>query len=263
MIYFDEEHKKIKGSLKKSKEKLKVKDIVIAGMLITSVFLFSGCAKNVECHIEETHAHKYVSEQQLDKYVISEKEHIGSWGRLDDYILIDKKDEKLMDFINDNDLYIIQNNIDEIRQMASEKHDQTEYRYSYKQTILIPQIRKVGKVTTVTQMPYVVTNYSWTTDANHPNLTGEQREVHHMYQGYKIEVNEKGEYEIIASSFVENIEDLLPEYPYVSSDFIKTVNANNYNIEVDYEDGPEQEAIELSAKEAKEFEETQGISKSR
>ena len=43
-------------------------------------------------------------------------------------------------------------------------------------------------------MPYVVTNYSWTTDANHPNLTGEQREVHHMYQGYKIEVNEKGEY---------------------------------------------------------------------
>lgn len=263
MLHFDDEHKTIKGSLKKSKEKLKIKDMLIAGILVTSVFLFSGCAKNVECHIEEPHAHKYVSEYQLDKYVISEKEHIGSWGRLDDYILIDKKDEKLMDFINDNDLYIIQNNIDEMRQMASEKHDQTEYRYSYKQTILIPQIRKVGKVTTVTQMPYVVTNYSWTTDANHPNLTGEQREVHHMYRGYKIQKNEKGKYEIIASDLVENIEDLLPEYPYVSSEFIVAAYADNHYLEADYEDGPQQEEIELSREEAKAYEETQVISNSR
>lgn len=240
MLKFDSEHKNIKGSLKNSKDKIKLRNIVLGALIVSSVFLFSGCAKNVDCNIDVSHAHRYVSENHLDKYLVSEKEHVGSWIRSDDYILVNKEQEKLLDFINDKDLYIIEDNQDEIKSIISSNEDYIEYRYSYTYMMPIPHHRKIGKISTVTYTHVPQIRHSWTSDPNHPRLTGEQRIVHHMYQGYKIVTNEKGKYKIIASEFVDNPEDLSSEYKYISSDFCKKVYLNNKDLEVDYEDGPEE-----------------------
>jgi len=182
-----------------------------------------------------------VSEKYLDKYLVSEKEHVGSWLRTDDCVLINKEQENLLDFINDEDLYIIKDNKEEIENIVSSKEDYVEYRYSYTYLMPIPHHRKIGKIYTISYTYIPQTKYSWTSNPNHPRLTGEQRTVHHMYQGYKVIVNKKHKFEIVASEFVENLEDLPSEYKYVNSDFCKKVYLNNKNLEVDYEDGPEEE----------------------
>lgn len=240
MLKFNSEHKSINGSLKNTKEKIRVKNIVLGSLIVSSVFLFSGCAKNVECDIEPLHAHRYVSENYLDKYVVSEKEHIGSWGRLDDYILVSKEEAELIDFINDKDLYEIESNKEEINNIISTKEDYIEYRYAYTYNQPIPHHRKVGNITTVYYTYIPVTHHSWTSNPNHSRLTGEQRVVHHVYQGYKIITNEKGKYKAIGSEYVEKLEDLPSEYKYVKSNFCKKVYANNKELEVDYEDGQEE-----------------------
>lgn len=246
MLQFNSEHKNINGSLIKTKDKIKLRNIVLGTLVVSSLFLFSGCAKNVDCNIEVPHAHRYVSEKYLDKYLVSEKEYVGSWGRLDDYVFVTKEQENLLDFINDKDLYIIENNKEEIKNMVSSHEDYIEYRYSYTYMMPIPHHRKIGKISTVSYTHVPQIRHSWTSDPNHSNLTGEQRVVHHMYQGYKIVTNEKGKYEIVASDFVENIEDLPDEYKYISSDFCKKVYLNNKNLEVDYEDGIEEKNEQIT-----------------
>jgi len=262
MLNFNSEHKSINGSLKKTKEKLKIRNIVLGSLIVSSIFLFSGCAKNVECDIETPHAHRYVSEKYLDKYVISEKEHIGSWGRLDDYIIVSKEQAELIDFLNNEDLYEIEGNREEINNIVSTQEDYIEYRYAYTYNMPIPHYRKVGKVTNIYHTYVPITRYSWTADPNHSRLTGEQRVVHHVYQGYKIIINEKGQYEAIESNYVENLEDLPSEYKYISSEFYKKVYADDKEREIDYEDGQE-ELVEQSVKENQQTNINVSISKTK
>ena len=240
MLKFNSEHKNINGSIKNTKEKIKIRNIILGSLIISSIFLYSGCTKNVECDIETPHAHRYVSEKYLDKYVISEKEHIGSWARLDDYIPVSKEQAKLIDFINDENLYEIESNKEEINNIISTNEDYIEYRYAYIYNMPIPHHRKIGKVSTVYYTYVPVTRYSWTADPNHSRLTGEERIVHHVYQGYKIVINEKGKYEAIESEFVDNLDELPDEYKYINSDFCKKVYSNDKQKEIDYEDGPEE-----------------------
>ena len=72
-------------------------------------------------------------------------------------------------------------------------------------------------------MPVSSTSYSWTKNADHSNLTGKARKVEHKYFGYKIIVNENGEFEAIKSPLVSNIIYLPKGYIYVKEDFTEIV----------------------------------------
>ncbi|HHW69510.1 MAG TPA: hypothetical protein GX747_04155, partial [Tenericutes bacterium] len=132
MLEFNNEHKSINGSLKNQKNKVKIRNFILGGVVVASIFLFSGCVKNVECNIIGPHAHKYVSELSYDKYMISEKEHEGKWVRTDDYISISKNMEELIEFENKNGLYRISLNEDNIAETVSSHIDTVEYRYQYR-----------------------------------------------------------------------------------------------------------------------------------
>jgi len=108
--------------------------------------------------------------------------------------------------------------------------DYIEYRYSYRKTIR----RKVGKVWTHRR----VTRYSWTSDPNHSNLTGETRLCHYVYQACNVYIDEHGKYVVIPSEEVDDIRDLVGEYTYVRKVYYKIINLEN-NLELDYEDGPD------------------------
>lgn len=242
MLEFNQNHKSINGSLKNNKTKLKVKNIVLAGLTITSLCLFSGCAKPIECDIQENHAHSYVSSDSFDRYVVSEKEYIGvfdKWFRTDDYVIVDKETESLLEFINKEGLFQISDNQQKIDNITSLQNDYTEYRYNYTETtyIIIGDRRQ----------PVITEKHSWTPNPSRTGLTGEERLVHHMYYGYKIITNEKGNFEIIKSDLVDNLHDLPEEYNYIKKDFFVKVDAYNKGIIFNYEDGPQHESdrIEL------------------
>ena len=85
-----------------------------------------------------------------------------------------------------------------------------------------------------------MTGHSWTTDKNHSSLTGEQRRCHYVYQAYKVEKNEKGKYVLVPSEYVDSLDELNGEYPYIKTTFYKVIDAE-YGTDLDYEDGPEDE----------------------
>jgi len=251
MLKFDSEHASIKGNFKKNK--INLKNIIVAGMLVTSMLFYSGCAKTVDCDIKESHAHYYVNEDFLDKYIISEKEHIGNWYRTDNYINVTDDMEKLIEFENDEDLFRISFNKDKIDEITSEHTDYVEYRYKYTWLQAIPHFNYNGKTTTVWYTYIPQTGYSWTDNPNHSRLTGEQRVVHYVYYGYKVVKNEKGKYELVKSDMVDNLSELSDEYYYIKEDFYKKVHLDNKELEVDYEDGPEEDK-KLTEEQQEEYE---------
>lgn len=237
MLEFDSEHKSFNGSLK-SKKGVKVRNISISGLLIASIILFSGCSKDVDCNISDFHAHYYVNENSFNTFIIGEKENVNGWKRTEEYIIIDREEEKLINFENENGLFKISYNQDKIDEIVSSQGTSyTEYRYTYRWLQLIPT--RIGKITTFSQIWH--TAYSWTTDSERSDLTGEQREVTKVYYGYKVIKDEKGNLQLVQSEMVDNLTDLSADYIYIQSNFYKTVYIDNKNSEVDYEDGPEEE----------------------
>ncbi len=196
----------------------------------------SGCGKKAECNVEGNHAHLYISEDNFSRYLEEEYLTYEGYERQDDYILIDGQDEKLRKFEDKKNLLKIDENIDTIREIESKNHDYLEYRYSYMYMMPIPHHVSTGK-SSYTYFTYIpLRQYSWTTDANHSNLTGEQRRCHHVYQAYNVVKDENGKYVLVPSESVDSIEDLNGEYTYIKEDFCKVVDAE-YGYDLDYEDG--------------------------
>lgn len=222
----------------KKKNKMKLCALSLVGIMgVTSL---TGCAKTVDCNIKEEHAHKYLDGSGVVMYVDSEKETYKGHVRTDDYILVDKEELELRTFEAKKGLYRIEENTDYIDSIQKSQSDFIEYRYSYTYLMPIPHIISTGKSTT-TYFTYIpTTGHSWTTDSTHSRLTGEQRRVHYVYTGYKIERDEKGKLIVLSSEQVDSINDLPEEYKYIKETFYKTIDAE-HGYDLDYEDGPESE----------------------
>ena len=144
----------------------------------------TGCGKKAECNIEGSHAHLYTNEQNFIRYIDKEYLSYEGYERQDDYIALSKEEAELRKFEDKKDLLRIDENIDVIKALQEQNKDYIEYRYSYRKTIR----RKVGKVWTHRR----VTRYSWTSDPNHSNLTGETRLCHYVYQACNVYIDEHG-----------------------------------------------------------------------
>lgn len=245
MLKFDDTHKSLNGSIeKKAKKRYFNPKLLIGNILLSMVMLFSGCAKTVDCDINVPHAHVYVNEEGFKKNIVSEKESKWGYIRTDDYFEVSQQEEELVKFIYKNDLMDITQNQEAIEKTIKNNKDYTEYRYRYTYLQPIPHTYKVGKSTMIRYTYIPVTRYSWTSDPNHSRLTGETREVHYMYYGYKIETNEKGKLKVIKSKLVDDLKDLPEDYLYIKKDFTTKVYAKDKKKEIDYEDGPEEESNE-------------------
>ena len=198
MLNFNSEHKSINDSLQKSSNKAKIRNIIISGVLVTSIALFGGTLlsqiNEVDCDINEVHAHHYVSDETFDKYMVSEKMYSGSWERTDEHIVIDEQMKELIDFENEEGLFRMSQNKDKINEITSSQEDYVEYRYQYLWQQPIPNYTIGANGTMQLHYKYVPhQQHSWTADSNQRELTGEERIVHHVYYGYKIVRNENGE----------------------------------------------------------------------
>ena len=245
MLNFNEEHQSFDGSIRKQKGR-RLKSLIASGILLTSVGLFSGCsvtigfAKNVECDIGGLHAHNYVSEDSFSKFIVSEKEYVGDYYRCEEYINVNDNIADLIDYENKKGLLRISSNKKTIENIMEGHNDFLEYRYSYTYYYPMQTLMSDGKGGTITHTTYIpMEGHSWTTDKNHSRLTGETRVLHYMYCGYKIEINEKGKYQLVKSNYVSSLDELPDDYIYVKEKFYKTF-IKGTDKEADYEDGPEE-----------------------
>lgn len=220
---------------------------ILTFMLVSIPTTMTGCGKIVECDVESNHAHLYTNDDGYVKYLKEEHERVQGFDRTDTYIELTKEEENLYDFLQKRGLLSISNNLEALVEEQLVNQDYQEYRYSYPYMIPIPHVVSNGKTTT-TYFTYIPgTGYTWTKDPNHGNLTGEERTVHFVYQAYKVTMDEKGNYQLEASGYVDDLREIMDEYPYMKLDHAKKVNLYN-NEELDYEDGPEEELGEEVSK---------------
>lgn len=237
MLNFDSSHKSVEGNINHKRGKEWFKRILATGLIIANLVTFTGCAKTVDCDIEEDHAHYYVSEEDIGRYIVSEKSTVSGLERTEEYVYVTPEEAELLKFMNKKDLYKIDENMDAIKDIEQSNKDYTEYRYMYIYLQPIPIPHPTGKSITISYSYMPVPMYSWTTNQNR-NLTGETRVCHHMYYGYRVYQDENGKYKMEKSELVDDISELPPEYQYISGDFTTVVNSDTKE-ELDYEDGTE------------------------
>lgn len=210
------------------KKMVKLRGVPLALAATVLATSLTGCGKKAECDVEGDHAHLYTNEEGYEAYYNKEYLTYDGYERQEEYIPLTEEEVSLYKFLDKKDLISLDDNLDTILAQQEQNQDYVEYRYSYRKTIR----RKVGKVWT----HRVVTRYSWTSDPNHENLTGETRLCHYLYQACNVYKDEYGKYVVIPSEEVDDISELVGNYTYVKKVFYKVVNIEN-NLELDYEDG--------------------------
>lgn len=201
---------------------LKVKKVFVpfalAGTLV--VTSLTGCGKKMDCDIEDEHMHKYVSEEGFETYKEGEYEENSGMMWTEETVTPNKQLETISDF----DLIRIDENIDALE--VATKNDLPYIEYEYVYTYLTPI--RVGKITTMVSH----TAHDFTTDKEDDRLTGYIRDVNYKYQGYKIGEDKKGESVIIESDLVDDLTDIMDEYPYFKlSDYKQKVYSEKREME--------------------------------
>lgn len=213
---------------------------ILTFMLISIPSTLTGCGNIVDCDIKETHAHLYTNEDGYIRFLVDEHEFVDNFSRSDQYISLDEDEKKLNDYLKANDLLKISDNLEVLIEEKLLNEDYQEYRYTYTYMAAIPQVHSNGKTTTISYIYIPSTGKSWTDNAFHSNLTGEERTAHYVYQAYKVVLDEKGKYTLEASEYVDDLRDIMQEYPYIKLVHTKKINLDSQE-ELDYEDGPEEE----------------------
>lgn len=201
---------------------LKIKKIFVPFALTGSLAVagLTSCGNIMDCEIEEEHMHKYVSDEGFETY----KE--GEWGKnadmywTEEYVPYNEKLETISDF----DLIKIDDNLEALENAT--KNDLPYLEYEYKYNYVTPL--KVGKVTTMISH----TAYDFTTNKDDCRLTGCVRDVSYKYKGYKIVEDKKGKKTIIESKLVDDLTDIVDEYPYFKLfDYKQKVYSEKYTLE--------------------------------
>lgn len=188
---------------------------------LVAAMAFSGCGKKSECEIPTRHVHKYVKQVtddiSIEKYL--DDEHLNSFGYQwsEDYIEITKDDEKVYKAIKG--LFEGVNNWEYLYNEMATHHDYLEFYYHYTTLETYTTKDSNGNTSVHTR---TVHHSGWTKNPNYLHNTGETRLYHHRYYGYRI-VYKNGKFKLERSDAVDDIREIIDEYPYFSEDCVTTV----------------------------------------
>ena len=187
---------------------------VVPYLLISSMLL-TGCGKKSECDLPTRHVHLYTKDINNDitisRYLDSEYEEMGSYTWNEDYFEITKTDEQLYNLLNSKDLFNAYDNWDYLYYEMSHNHDYLEFYYSYYTTETYTETDDEGNEVTYTEE---VHHTGWTEDPTYWHNTGDTRLNHHRYFGYRV-IYKNGKFELERSRLVDDVREIMDDYPYV------------------------------------------------
>lgn len=183
--------------------------------LSTMIGALSGCAKKVDCSIEGDHAHLYVNDDGIVRYIDEEYEEYEGFLRQEEYIPIKEEEKELYKFYDKKDLVNFADNYEQLLKIQEQNKDYMEYQYVYYTHTYV----KAGKV----RVPIRHKHTGWTTNPNHSEMTGVTRVCHYMYQACNVYIDENGDYVVVPSELVDDISVLKDQYEYVTLDYSKIV----------------------------------------
>ncbi len=194
--------------MKKYKLQRVVPFVLISSMLLT------GCGKKMECNLPARHVHQYkkniTNSITLTNYYDSEYEQVNGYNWQEDYIEITKTDEELYKVLNNRDLFDAKTNWDYLYYEMSCLHDWLEFYYEYDTTETTSYTDSDGNVHTET---HTVHHSGWHTNPRDGDNTGDVRLNHHRYYAYRV-VYKDGKFQLERSRLVDDVRDVLEDYPY-------------------------------------------------
>lgn len=202
--------------------------LILAGSVLASAL--SGCSTNkIECEESKRHVHMYVNDDGLVKYLESESVIVDGYNKSYNYREISDDESSLYEFMKKKGLLRIDENIDLILEQQELNQPFTIYEYKF------TTFSRAGSST----------RYIWTNDPEHENLTGKEKEAHYIYQAYNIVKDENGKYMLVPSPLVEDISEVMGEYPYIKENYYAVVD--KYNVDVDYQDDLKDKKVEIKS----------------
>lgn len=214
----------------------KLSFIIVASGLATAAIGIVDYKTTVKCEIEDEHAHLYTDDEGFTCYINDEHIRVNGFTRQDEYITLDEDEVDFYTFLKKKKLINIEDNLDLILAIQDCNQDYLEYEYTYKKRVT----RSSGKTSYRTWR----TRTGWTSNPENVeneisgrwkdlSFTNNTRLAHYVYQTYKVELNEKGNYVLVEGPVVDDIRDCLSEYPYIRRDFYSIVylDPNTVNLE--------------------------------
>ncbi len=203
---------------------IKVKKImprVVALLFIP--FILAGCSKKSDCDVKGGHVHLYTKKAgnaTIKTYIENEELHTY----YEDYYwhdtFIEATKEDLEFYKVKGYLFEGADNWDYLYNVMKSQRDYLEFYYYYTEDYYVSSTDEDGN-----ENGYWTTDTyeGWSTDPNHRGVTGKFRVVHSRFFGYRI-VNINGKYARERSRNVDDIRDIINDYPYFSEGCVTKVN---------------------------------------
>ena len=206
--------------------KKKASNKIITYLLALSLSLsLSGCNEKSDCEIPSRHVHKYTKQVTEDLSIESyfDNEHLSfngyDWNK--EYVEINEKDEKIYKLLNKNKLFKGTDNWTYLYNIMATHQDYLMFYYEY-ETVGIEWVfnsKGGGYARNV-----IETEDGWTDNPNYIHNTGSTLLYHPRYYGYRI-IYKDGKYDLERSKAVDDIREIIEEYPYFSENCIEEITA--------------------------------------
>ena len=204
--------------------------LVAYGLTLASVISLNGCARKINCNIEENHVHLYKSDNGIVKYDSSELDVLPSnYYRTDITLNVTPYERSYFNYLSDNGFIHIETNYDLLKKYFPKLPDYTEYEYSYEELTNSKEIRdENGDIVEVINKYGI--KYDWIKIPKDENLTGKERTITYAYRGYKIYFDERQKkfyYEL--SGYYDTLDDLIKDgYTHIKiNTFVRQVDKND------------------------------------
>lgn len=196
------------------------KKLLLPALVVSSLAL-SGCGEKKDCEIPTSHVHKYTKKITNDiriiKYLQEEYSSYWDYDWNPEYFEITKEDEKF--FSISKNLFKASDNWDYLYYLMKSKKDFLEFYYRYITTETYTVTDGNGKTHLRTR---AVTRTGWTDNPTYSHNTGKVRLGHHKYYSFYIEYHD-GKYYKKRSPLVDDIREVLKDYPYTEEDCYEIV----------------------------------------
>lgn len=189
---------------------LKLRFNNFCGRVKTAINNGANNFRDSNCGIKGCHQHVY-HKGVLSRLMSCEKLRKEGYDWTNDFVWVEAKDEKLAKFIERKRLLSIEDNIEFLRRKKLACKDYIEYEIEEEPStpFTLTQIDEDTIMFTPNE-----STYSWTSDPNARDKTGERRLVHTMYQAYKVEQKSNGKYKLVRAPLADDITLTSDEYPF-------------------------------------------------
>ena len=195
----------------------------IVPYLLISSMLLTGCGKKSECENPTRHVHLYTKEFNngivISTYFDDESLERSGYQWQNDIIEITKTDEELYHVLNSHNLFNGIDNWEYLYRLMASQHDYLKFYYEYDTVETYTETDSKGNTTVHTR---TVHHDGWHTNPNDSDNTGKTRLYHHRFYAYRV-LYRDGHFVLDRSPLVDDIREVLEDYPYVCENAVEEV----------------------------------------